>query len=335
MEPIIQVEHVSKVFQAGGNPVAALNDVSFTIEKGDIFGIIGLSGAGKSTLVRCLNLLERPTQGRVTVNGKDLMELSDKDLRMARRKIGMIFQHFNLLMQRTVLDNVCFPLEIAGVSRKKAREQAMEMLRTVGLEEKAAAYPVQLSGGQKQRVAIARVLAANPEILLCDEATSALDPQTTKSILDLLKDINRTYGITIVVITHEMSVVQQICNQVAVLDHGALAESGSVERLFRSPETEAARRLILNGVEQIEQMRSGRVIRLTFDNHSSFEPVVGNLVLQYKTPVNILYANTRNVGGMARGEMILQLPEGETGEHMIRYLQDKSLGVEVLKDYVE
>ena len=247
----------------------------------------------------------------------------------------MIFQHFNLLMQKTVLDNVCFPMKITGVKGAKAKERAMELLRTVGLEDKANAYPAQLSGGQKQRVAIARVLANNPKILLCDEATSALDPQTTKSILGLLKSINEAYGITIVVITHEMAVVQEICHHVAVLDHGTLAESGTVQELFRSPKTEAARKLILTGTEQIERMKGEKVIRITFSGQSSFEPVIGNLVLEYKTPVNILYANTRNIGGNAEGEMILQLPEmQETAQRMIADLKEKNLGVEVLDHYV-
>lgn len=246
MEPIIQVEHVSKVFDAKSGRVDAVSDISFEIEEGDVFGIIGLSGAGKSTLVRCLNLLERPTEGRVIIKGRDLCSLSGRELRQERQKIGMIFQHFNLLMQRNVLDNVCFPMEIAGVRKKEAREQAMDLLRKVGLEEKAKAYPAQLSGGQKQRVAIARVLAANPEILLCDEATSALDPQTTQSILELLKNINREYGITIVVITHEMRVVEEICGHVAVLEHGNLVESGTVEEVFGNPKTDAARTLLLN-----------------------------------------------------------------------------------------
>ena len=231
MEPIIKVEHLKKVFKAGTGEVVAADDISFSIDRGDIFGIIGLSGAGKSTLVRCLNLLEKPTSGKIYIGEQNLLELSETQLRMTRRKIGMIFQHFNLLMQRTVLDNVCFPLEIAGVKKKKARECALELLKTVGLEEKAKSYPAQLSGGQKQRVAIARVLAGNPEILLCDEATSALDPQTTKSILALLKEINQKYGITIVVITHEMSVVQEICNYVAVLDQGRMVESGKVSEM--------------------------------------------------------------------------------------------------------
>lgn len=255
MEPIIRVEHVSKAFDARSGRVDAVNDITFEIEKGDIFGIIGLSGAGKSTLVRCLNLLERPTEGKVIVNGRDLCGLSGSELRKARQKIGMIFQHFNLLMQRNVLDNVCFPLEIAGVRKKEARIRALEFLRTVGLEEKAYAYPAQLSGGQQQRVAIARVLASDPEILLCDEATSALDPQTTKSILELLKSINREYGITIVVITHEMRVVEEICRHVAVLDRGNLMESGTVEEVFGAPKTEAARNLILNSMSRRDFVR--------------------------------------------------------------------------------
>lgn len=335
MDPIIQVQHLCKTFQVKGNTVNAAKDISFDIERGDIFGIIGLSGAGKSTLVRCLNLLEQPTSGDVIVDGKNLTKLSDKELRLMRRDIGMIFQHFNLLMQKTVLDNVCFPMKITGVKGAKAKERAMELLRTVGLEDKANAYPAQLSGGQKQRVAIARVLANNPKILLCDEATSALDPQTTKSILALLKNINETYGITIVVITHEMAVVQEICHHVAVLDQGTLAESGTVQELFRAPKTEAARKLILTGTEQIERMKGEKVVRITFSGQSSFEPVIGNLVLEYKTPVNILYANTRNIDGNAEGEMILQLPEmQETAERMIADLKEKNLGVEVLDHYV-
>lgn len=246
MKPIIKVEHLKKIFSSGTGEVVAADDISFSIDKGDIFGIIGLSGAGKSTLVRCLNLLERPTSGSIFIGKNNLLELSERELRMERRKIGMIFQHFNLLMQRNVLDNVCFPLEIAGMKKKEARERASKLLKSVGLKEKAKAYPAQLSGGQKQRVAIARVLAANPEILLCDEATSALDPQTTKSILSLLKDINEKYGITIVVITHEMSVVREICSHVAVLEEGKLVESGTVDEVFDSPKTEAARKLILN-----------------------------------------------------------------------------------------
>ena len=335
MEPIIQVEHLCKSFSARGGSVEAAKDICFCIEKGDIFGIIGLSGAGKSTLVRCLNLLERPTSGTVRVHGKELTALSEKELRRERQKIGMIFQHFNLLMQRTALDNICFPMEIAGIKKKEARKKAIEYLKIVGLEDKALSYPAQLSGGQKQRVAIARVLASDPDILLCDEATSALDPQTTKSILGLLKEINQKYGITIVVITHEMSVVQEICNRVAVLDEGVLAETGTVEELFRNPKTEAARKLVFSGRNQIKEMKGKHLVRVTFENKSSFEPVIGNLVLEFRTPVNILYADTKNINGQAEGEMILQLPEDqETVEKMIRYLKNIRMGVEELNSDV-
>ena len=285
--------------------------------------------------MRCLNLLERPTSGSVWVNGKNLTELSERKLRKERQNIGMIFHHFNLLMQRTALDNVCFPMEIVGISKKEARKKALEYLKIVGLEEKALSYPSQLSGGQKQRVAIARVLASDPEILLCDEATSALDPQTTKSILELIRKINKEYGITVVVITHEMSVVQEICNRVAVLERGVLVESGTVEELFRSPKTEAARRLVFSGRAQIQKMNGKRLVRVTFKDRSSFEPVIANLVLTYRTPVNILYADTKNIGGSAEGEMILQLPEiEETAEKMIEYLRETNMGVEELSSDV-
>ena len=327
MEPMIQVENLCKSFSTKNGTVEAARNISFSIEKGEIFGIIGLSGAGKSTLVRCLNLLERPTSGTVRVNGKNLTKLSEKELRKER--------HFNLLMQRTALDNVCFPMEIAGISKKEARKKALEYLKVVGLEEKALSYPSQLSGGQKQRVAIARVLASDPKILLCDEATSALDPQTTKAILELIKEINRDYGITVVVITHEMSVVQEICNRVAVLESGTLVESGTVEELFRSPKTEAARRLVFSERTQIQKMEGKRLVRVTFRDKSSFEPVIANLVLTYRTPVNILYADTKNIGGAAEGEMILQLPEiEEVADKMIQYLKDTNMGVEELKSDV-
>ena len=329
MEPMIQVENLCKRFSTKGGTVEAAKNISFSIEKGEIFGIIGLSGAGKSTLVRCLNLLERPTSGTVRINGKNLTELSEKELRKERQKIGMIFQHFNLLMQRTALDNVCFPMEIAGIKKAEARKKAMEYLRIVGLEEKALSYPSQLSGGQKQRVAIARVLASDPKILLCDEATSALDPQTTKAILELIKEINKDYGITVVVITHEMSVVQEICDKVAVLERGSLVETGTVEELFRNPKTDEARKLVFSGRTQIQEMKGKRLVRVTFQEKSSFEPVIANLVLTYRTPVNILYADTKNINGQAQGEMILQLPEiEEVADKMVQYLRDINMGVE-------
>ena len=335
MEPIIKIQHLNKEFNLKETDVHALSDVSLDIYKGDIYGIIGMSGAGKSTLVRCLNFLERPTSGKVIVDGKDLAELSEKQLREARKNIGMIFQHFNLLMQRSVIDNVCFPMEIAGLKKKEAREKAMEYLKIVGLEEKAYAYPAQLSGGQKQRVAIARVLASDPTILLCDEATSALDPQTTKSILQLLKEINQKYGITIVVITHEMAVVQEICSHVAIIDHGKLAEHGTVEQIFQAPKSKEAKKLIYQGYEKVALMKGKRCVRIVFSENSSFEPVIANMVLAFKTPVNILYANTKDLDGVATGEMILQLPEDDVlGDKMIAYLKNTKLTVEELEDYV-
>lgn len=335
MEPIIRIEHLDKEFKLKDMNVNALKDVSLDIYKGDIYGIIGMSGAGKSTLVRCLNFLERPTGGKVIVDGMNLSDLSEKELREARKDIGMIFQHFNLLMQRSVIDNVCFPLEIAGIKKAEAKEKAMKYLQIVGLEEKAHAYPSQLSGGQKQRVAIARVLASDPKILLCDEATSALDPQTTKSILQLLKEINQKYGITIVVITHEMSVVQEICSHVAIIDHGNLAEHGTVEEIFQSPKSREAKRLIYQGYEKVAEMKGRKCVRIVFSENSSFEPVIGNMVLAFKTPVNILYANTRNLDGVAKGEMILQLPDDAIlQEKMVNYLKNARLAVEELENYV-
>ena len=335
-EKIIEIRKLNKSFVSEKGEVTALSDVSLEIEKKDIYGIIGLSGAGKSTLVRCMNLLERPTSGEVIVNGKELNSLSDRQLRNERRRIGMIFQHFNLLMQRSVIDNVAFPLEIAGKKKKEARKKALEYLEAVGLSEKANAYPAQLSGGQKQRVAIARVLASKPEILLCDEATSALDPQTTKSILSLLKEINEKYGITIVVITHEMSVIQEICRHVAVLEHGKLVESGTTEELFRAPKTAEAKRLVFSGSEHILEMTSERVVRVSFHGVSAYEPAIGNIVLEMKTPINILYANTSTVGGNAEGEMLLQLPsDEEKAARIIDYFKEKGLKPEEVSADVE
>ncbi|MBQ8970151.1 MAG: ATP-binding cassette domain-containing protein [Lachnospiraceae bacterium] len=246
----IRVEHVSKEFKTKTDTVEALKDVSFSVEKGDIYGVIGLSGAGKSTLVRCLNLLERPDSGKIFIGEKELTALSEEELRVERTKIGMIFQHFNLLAQRTVLNNVCFPMEILGIPKNERREKALELLSAVGLSEKSDAYPSQLTGGQQQRVAIARVLAADPEILFCDEATSALDPQTTESILSLLMDINKRLGITIVVITHEMQVIKKLCNKVTVLEEGIIRESGTVSEVFTNPKTKAAKRLIYVGLSE-------------------------------------------------------------------------------------
>lgn len=336
MEPMIKIENVSKTFRGKENSVEALKGISLEIGAGDIYGIIGMSGAGKSTLVRCLNFLERPTEGTVYVEGKDLSAMSERQLRGMRSRVAMIFQHFNLLMQRTVLYNVCFPLEIAGVSKKEAREKARKYLEIVELSDKEKAYPAQLSGGQKQRVAIARALAMDPKILLCDEATSALDPTTTRSILALLKEINREYGITIVIITHSMEVVQEICTRVAIIDAGVLAESGTVEEVFASPKSKAAKRLVFQGERKVALMKSRRCIRIVFTENSSFEPVIANMVLECRASVNILLADTKDIGGIARGQMVLQLPEEEqTAEKMIAYLKERNLAVEELTDYVE
>ncbi len=335
MNEMIRVQDVSKTFAGKDNTVEALKNIDLTIMEGEIYGIIGMSGAGKSTLVRCLNFLEKPTSGTVFIRNQDLFDLDDKGLRQVRKEIAMIFQHFNLLMQRNVLDNICFPLEIAGMKKKEARVKAMEYLKEVGLEEKANAYPSQLSGGQKQRVAIARALAGNPKILLCDEATSALDPTTTKSILALLKDINQKYGITIVIITHEMAVVQEICTHVAIIDGGCLAESGTVEEVFSAPKTAAAKKLIFMSDHKYSVMNGKKCIRIVFNENSSFEPVIGNMVLECKAPANILLADTKDINGVAHGQMVLQLPEDEAiAEKMIRYLKERKLTVEEVENYV-
>ena len=312
MEPIIQIKNVTKTFIGKDNQVEALKGISLNINKGDIYGIIGMSGAGKSTLVRCLNYLEKPTTGTVVVEDQDLSTLTEAELRKVRTGIAMIFQHFNLLMQRSVLDNVCFPMEIVGVKKQAARKRAMELLEIVGLKEKADAYPSQLSGGQKQ-----------------------LGPTTTKEILKLLQDINKQYGITIVIITHEMAVVQEICSHVAIIDAGELAEHGTVEEVFSRPQSAAARKLVFMVDPKAKEMSGKRCIRIVFTENSSFEPVIANMVLECKAPVNILLADTKDIGGIAHGQMILQLPEDEMAANkMIHYLQERKLEVEELKDYV-
>ena len=335
----IEVRHLSKTFEQKGIVVEALKDINLNIEAGDIYGIIGMSGAGKSTLVRCLNYLEKPTDGQVIVAGQDLGSLTEKELRKQRSDIAMIFQHFNLLMQKNVLDNVCFPLLIQKVDKKEARQRARQLLATVGLSDKEKAYPAQLSGGQKQRVAIARALASNPRILLCDEATSALDPQTTASILDLLKQINKDLGITIVIITHQMAVIREICNRVAIIEGGVLVENGLVEDIFNHPKSQAARELILRDLPELsesaktvvmpERIQTDRKIRIVFSENSAFEPVIANMILKFNTAVNILRADTKNVGGYAKGEMILGLPDDRHLQVDIEnYLKEKGLEIE-------
>ena len=319
-EPIIHIRHLTKTFGSGEGAVHALDDINLEIRQGEIFGIIGLSGAGKSTLVRCMNLLERPTSGTVIVDGQSLAWtdeadgrqhfIGERELRLARRKITMIFQSFNLLMQRTCLKNVCFPMELDGVPAAKAKQRALELLELVGLGDKAGAYPAQLSGGQKQRVAIARALATDPKVLLCDEATSALDPTTTASILDLLKDLNQKLGVTVVVITHQMSVIEEICSQVAILDGGVVAEQGAVEEIFSHPTTDAARRLVYPGGASVEQYPAGtRAVRVAFNGGTAYQPLIASLAIDCGVKVNILGADTRNIDGKAFGTMLLGLPD--------------------------
>ena len=309
-ESIIQIQHLTKNFGGGAEEVRALTDINLDIRQGEIFGIIGLSGAGKSTLVRCMNLLERPTSGKVIVDGKDMTALGERELRLQRRKMTMIFQSFNLLMQRTCLKNVCFPMEIAGVSRAQAEKRAKELLDLVGLRDKADAYPAQLSGGQKQRVAVARALATDPKVLLCDEATSALDPTTTVSILELLKDLNAKLGVTVVVITHQMSVIEEICSRVAILDEGSVAEIGAVQDIFSHPSTDAARRLVYPGGVSISQYpASTRAVRLSFNGGTAYQPLIASVAIDCGAKLNILGADTRNVGGKALGTMLLGLPD--------------------------
>ena len=308
---MIELQNLSKVYASPAGDVEALRDVSLRIEDGEIFGIIGLSGAGKSTLVRCINLLERPTAGKVLIDGKDLTALPRSDLLQTRRTISMIFQGFNLLEQRSVLKNITFPLEISGVSQSKAKARAQELLEVVGLEDKAAAYPAQLSGGQKQRVAIARALATQPRYLLCDEATSALDPNTTHSILELLRSINQTLGVTIVVITHEMKVIDQICDRVAVIDQSRIAEVGKVSEVFTSPSSDIARELILPQGRAAIDTTGGKKIRLIFDSSVSQEPIISRMTLDCQAPVNIIFADTREYDGVIFGHMILELPRDE------------------------
>ena len=334
---MIKLEHISKTFGDTGDGVHAVKDVSLEIGDGEIFGIIGFSGAGKSTLVRCINLLEQPTSGSITVNGQKLtwMEkqadgkscmrtVSPQELRQARKKISMIFQGFNLLMQRTCLKNVCFPMELSGVPKAQAEKKALELLDLVGLKEKASAYPAQLSGGQKQRVAIARALATNPKVLLCDEATSALDPTTTLSILALLKELNETLGVTVVVITHQMNVIEEVCHRVAILDHGVVAEEGTVAEIFSQPKTDIGRQLVYPNGVQIDRLPPSRVIRVAFNGGSSYEPLIASLAIDCGVKVNILGADTRNIEGKAFGTMLLGLPkEPEEAAKALRYIQSQ------------
>ena len=324
---MIELKHVSKTFPTADGTFTALEDINLTISDGDIFGVVGMSGAGKSTLVRCINLLERPSAGQVIIDGADMTALSAGQLRQKRRCISMIFQQFNLLMQRTCLKNICFP---------QAKRRALELLEIVGLPDKADAYPAQLSGGQKQRIAIARALASDPKVLLCDEATSALDPTTTRSILRLIQDINKRLGITVIVITHEMTVVEEICTHVAILDHGHMVETGTVEEVFANPKTEAGRRLVYpEGVQVTRQLPGSHIVRLVFNGGTAYQPLIACLAIDCGVKANILGAETRNVDGRAYGYILLGLPDDadEAGRAMAYLSAQRDVTVEEVENY--
>ena len=337
---MIEIKHLSKTFGVSGGTVDALKDITLTIPDGEIYGIIGMSGAGKSTLVRCINMLERPTEGEVVIDGKNIATLSQKQLREERRHITMIFQGFNLLMQRNCLKNVCFPLELAGVKKAEAEARAKELLELVGLGDKLKSYPAQLSGGQQQRVAIARALATHPKILLCDEATSALDPQTTQSILSLIRDIHDRLGITVIIITHQMSVVEQICTRVAILDNGTVAEEGAVSEVFSAPQSQAAKRLVYPDGYDTAAAVSGdeTVIRVVFNGAGATQtPLIAQMAMEQNIAASILSASTRSIGDKAYGNMLLGIPGGkQQAAKAIAYLsQMPNILVEEVQPHAE
>ena len=330
-QPIIQIKDLCKSYPSKKGAAVALEHINLDIYPGEIFGIIGMSGAGKSTLVRCINFLEKPTSGTVIFDGQDLSKLSSKELCKARQSMGMIFQQFNLLMQRTALQNICFPMEIAGIKKDEALKRARELLKLVDMENKEDSYPSQLSGGQKQRVAIARALATNPKVLLCDEATSALDPKTTRAILNLLKDISKRLGITVIIITHEMAVIEEVCQKVAIIDNHVIAETGTVAEVFSRPKQDATKRLVYPEDRKLPDFNAARCFRLIFDGTSAMEPVISNMIMDCKTPVNILAADTRVMEGQTFGQMIIQIPEQTSQinlERILVYLDNKHVQAE-------
>lgn len=332
MNPVVSLKNVSKTFRTSDLTVHALKNVSIDVNEGEIYGIIGLSGAGKSTLVRTINYLEVPDSGTIEVGQRIMGDLSKQELYKKRQKIGMIFQGFNLLSQRSIIQNICFPLEIAGIKKKEARRIAEETLALVGLSDKANAYPNQLSGGQQQRVAIARALANQPDVLLCDEATSALDPQTTDSILSLLKEINQRLKITMIVITHEMRVIEAICHRVAIVHHGEVVEEGNVSEIFQSPQSEMGKELIMPSKLK-DYTLAPHQLRIVFDGQTTNEPIIANLVLEIGQPVNIIYADTKTLDGKMFGEMVIELPPDEAvqermcrslARHNIHYVREEN-----------
>lgn len=342
---MIKLSHIEKTYNSPSGPVTALKGIDLTIERGDIYGIIGLSGAGKSTLVRCINMLERPTAGTVIVDGKDLTKLNDHDLREARKDIGMIFQHFNLLSSATVYDNVAFPLKLSGVTNDKIKAKVSSLLKLVGLENKAHQYPSQLSGGQKQRVGIARALASEPKVLLCDEATSALDPQTTKAILELIKDINKKLQLTVVVITHEMQVIKDICDKVAVIDKGVIAEQGSVLDVFTNPQQPITKEFIsvllsneLPAAFRGEKITSEPVpgacllLRLTFIGESADNPVIAGMIRKFPAvETTLLFGNLDQIKATPFGRMIVGISGApDQIQAVLEYLKQQDLHEEVI-----
>ena len=325
-QPLIQIRELSKVYSTPEGEVVALDRVSLDVRKGEIYGVIGMSGAGKSTLIRCINRLDVPTGGEVIYRGQDVLKMSRPDLLKLRRKVSMIFQQFNLLMQRTVGENVRYPLEIAGLPRREADKRVMELLEIVGLQDRAKAYPAQLSGGQRQRVAIARALASQPEVLLSDEATSALDPMTTQAILNLLKDINRRLGITVILITHEMAVIRQICDRVTILDGGRIAEEGTVDEVFMHTKSEAGRRLFGNAPQVPEEEPQGPTIRLVFDGSSVDRPIIATAVKELGIMINILSADMKQIGGKTYGQMLIRMPDDEeTSRKLADFLTQENI----------
>lgn len=323
---MIKIVNLDKIYTSSKKETVALKNINLEINDGEIFGIIGLSGAGKSTLIRCINLLEKPTNGQIYINDTDITKVSKKELLKMRTKIGMIFQNFNLLEQKTVLQNVLFPLEIAKVDKSTAKDKALELIKLVGLENKINNYPSELSGGEKQRVAIARALTTNPDVILSDEATSALDPNTTQTILELLKKINREYKITIIVITHEMKVIEQLCDRVAIIDKSNIGEVGNVEEVFINPKTDIGKELIFGGLKVVEKIINKEKIRLIFDNVSSYEPIVSNMILHCNTPINILDAQINDYDGKVTGEMLIQISDDiKEKQKIIAYLNEHKI----------
>lgn len=339
---LIELSHVKKAYDGKKGTIRAVDDVNLQVEKGDVYGIVGYSGAGKSTLVRLLNGLELPTDGTVNVNGKSVAALKNKELRSFRKKIGMIFQHFNLLWSRTVLENIELPLELSGVKKADRIKRSAELIKLVGLEGREDAYPAQLSGGQKQRVGIARALANNPEILLCDEATSALDPQTTEEVLELLQAINQKLKLTIVLITHEMNVIRKICNKVAVMELGKIVEEGLVKDVFRNPEQAVTKRFVQQEMqpaddsaefvaEWIKENPRGQLATLTFSENNANEPVVSQVIRNFNVNVSIVHGKIQRAGDLTFGTMtILLMGEDAETEKALAFIRKHKVGVEVL-----